>query len=367
MKLGNLFFLKELMRAKVKSICVIIITIMLSISSVLYAAPKGTLTSIKNVPREKVVGFALYTLHENILKITGHLFPLEKGEPTIVSLEIMKNGKWEVIQEKEVIKDGWTVPFRMENWDSTQDYKYRINHANKSFFEGVIRKDPVDKQKIKVAVFTGNSSRDLRMKPDMIKNIKIQNPDLLFFSGDQVYNHNLHYQHWMHFGMQFREIMKDRPTITIPDDHDVGMPNIWGENGKKSKAKGGVDGGYAKPVKYVQMVERAQTSHLPDAYDPAPINRGIGTYFTDLTWGRISFAIIEDRKFKTGPHIIKHNGKRQHIITDENFDPKDADIPGAKLLGDRQLKFLREWGTDWKGADMKSVLSATIFAQGHTK
>ena len=55
------------------------------------------------------------------------------------------------------------------------------------------------------------------------------------------------------------------------------------------------------PVEYVKEVERAQTSHLPDPYDPTPIKRGIGTYYTDLNWGRISFAIIEDRKFKTGP------------------------------------------------------------------
>ena len=37
------------------------------------------------------------------------------------------------------------------------------------------------------------------------------------------------------------------------------------------------------------------------------------------------------------------------------------DKPGLKLLGDRQLKFLRTWGADWKGADLKMVLSQTIF------
>ena len=56
--------------------------------------------------------------------------------------------------------------------------------------------------------------------------------------------------------------------------------------------------------------------------------------------------------------------------TDELLEvwEKDEDNPIIPMSGfDRQLKFLREWGTDWKGADMKSVLSATIFAQGHTK
>ena len=40
---------------------------------------------------------------------------------------------------------------------------------------------------------------------------------------------------------------------------------------------------------------------MPDPFDPTPIERGIGVYYTDLTIGRVSFAIIEDRKFKTGP------------------------------------------------------------------
>ena len=59
------------------------------------------------------------------------------------------------------------------------------------------------------------------------------------------------------------------------------------------------------PVEYVKRVERAQTSHLPDPYDPTPIQRGIGVYYTQYNWGRISMAILEDRKFKTGPG--RHN------------------------------------------------------------
>ena len=34
------------------------------------------------------------------------------------------------------------------------------------------------------------------------------------------------------------------------------------------------------------------------------------------------------------------------------------------MLGDRQLKFLNHWGQDWTGAEMKAVLSQTIFAGG---
>jgi hypothetical protein len=113
------------------------------------------------------------------------------------------------------------------------------------------------------------------------------------------------------------------------------------------------------------MVERAQTSHLPDPFDPTPIQRGIGVYYTTLTVGRVSFAIIEDRKFKTAPQgLIPQQGPRPDHVTDPNYDPKSLDVPGALLLGERQLKFLRHWAADWRDCDMKCVLSQTVFCGG---
>ena len=51
------------------------------------------------------------------------------------------------------------------------------------------------------------------------------------------------------------------------------------------------------------MVQRCQTWHLPDPYDATPIERGIGVYYTRLRVGGIDFAILEDRKFKSGPEV----------------------------------------------------------------
>ena len=90
-----------------------------------------------------------------------------------------------------------------------------------------------------MAAFTGNSNGDRSMRVDIVKNIKAQDPDLLFFSGDQSYDHRSHYAAWLLFGRQFGEIIKDRPTIAIPDDHDVGQGNLWGEGGKVSTLRGG--------------------------------------------------------------------------------------------------------------------------------
>jgi hypothetical protein len=160
-------------------------------------------------------------------------------------------------------------------------------------------------------------------------------------------------------------VIRNRPTITIPDDHDVGHANLWGASGKKSNTDAGHDGGYYMPAAYVKAVEQAQTWHLPDPYDPTPIGQGIGVYYTSLTLGGIGFAVIEDRKFKSGPQgLIPQQGPRPDHILDPDYDPNSIDVEGAVLLGDRQLHFLRAWGQDWQDTDMKAVLSQTIFCGG---
>lgn len=330
---------------------------------------RAKMLEIPDVARDEVICFTLYTVHNNVLKMTAQLYPLRDGEERKVRLEIRRQGVWKEIARAKVIEDGWTGLFRVENWDSTRDFEYRVAHGKKAYYSGTVRKDPVDKETIFVVAFTGNSINPKHggdiPKTDIIENIRNLNPDLLFFSGDQVYNHTRHYANWLRFGRDFAEVTRNIPTVTIPDDHDVGHSNLWGAGGKKSNTRKGHDGGYAAPVEYVKMVERAQTSHLPDPYDPTPIERGIGVYYTSLTVGRVSFAIIEDRKFKTGPQgVVPQLGPRPDHVTDPNYDPKVLDVAGAKLLGERQLKFLRDWGADWRDCDIKAVLSQTIFCGG---
>ncbi len=318
---------------------------------------------IPEVPRDKVICFALYTVHRGVLKLSAQLYPLKDGESRQVSLQIKENGHWKTIATSRVDEVGWLATFRVENWDQSRTVPYRVVHPGGATFEGTIRRDPVDKDEIVIAAFTGNSNTDRGPRPDIIRNIKAQDPDILFFSGDQSYDHRRHTAAWLLFGRQFGEIIKDRPTICIPDDHDVGQGNLWGEGGKKARRRDGSDGGYVMPPEYVNMVQRAQTSHLPDPYDPTPVQQGITVYYTSLTWGGIGFAIIEDRKWKTGPFgLVPQMGPRPDHITDPNYDRQAIDVPEARLLGERQLKFLREWGQDWSGQEMKVVLSQTIFA-----
>ncbi|NQZ59615.1 MAG: twin-arginine translocation pathway signal protein, partial [Lentisphaeraceae bacterium] len=167
---------------------------------------------------------------------------------------------------------------------------------------------------------------------------------------------------WYLWCWAYRDMVKDLPCIGLPDDHDVYQGNIWGAGGKKGKTQN--HGGYVNPADFVKMVDRTQTSHLPDAYDPTPIKQGINVYYTDMVYGRISFGIIEDRKFKDGPIYpgMPNTGtRRPDHFNNPNFDVTKLDIPGLNLLGDRQLKFIDDWTQNWKGADMKVLLSQTIF------
>lgn len=325
--------------------------------------------TIPQVAAKDKICFALYTVHDGVLKLTAQLYPLDDGDAKFARLEIEKDGQWQQVAKSDVIAQGWTVPFRVEDWDDTVTCKYRVRHGAEAIYEGTVRENPIGKEEIVVAGFTGNSIMPAHggdiSRQDILDNVKRVDADLLFFSGDQVYDHKRHYAAWLKFGRDFGDIIKDRPTICLPDDHDVGQPNLWGESGKISMLKGAADGGYSQPGVYVREVERAQTSHLPDPVDPHKIGQDIGVYFTNLNWGNIDFAILEDRKFKTGPAgRVPKQGPRPDHIRNPEYDPASVDIDGAVLLGKRQLAFIDRWSADWQACKMKVALSQTIFCGG---
>jgi hypothetical protein len=316
-----------------------------------------------DVPRDQVICFGIYTTQNKAMKMTAQLFPLYPNETREVRLELKKKGQWVQVATSKVNDIGWSTLFRIEKWDESKDVEYRLRHGETAIFEGLIRKQPNNKNEIVVASLNCNSNKERGLRKEFTKNVNFFNPDLVFFAGDQSYDHQEHTAAWLLFGLQFRELFRNRPCITIPDDHDVGHPNLWGAGGKVSKTTTGDDGGYYFHHEYVKMVERCQTAHLPDAYDPTPILQGIGVYYTSMKIGGIDFAIIEDRKFKTGPvGNIPLQGPRPDHILNPNYNPKDIDLPNLELLGERQLKFLRDWGKKQDGVAMKAVLSQTGFS-----
>ena len=316
------------------------------------------------VPRDQVIAFGIYTTSKNTLKLSAQLFPLYPEESRIVKLAFYIDNTWKVVQTEQVNEIGWSVLFRIDNWEVNKNIKYKLIHGKKAFFEGLIRKDPINKAEIKLAALSCNSNKDRGNRDEYVRNINTLDPDLIFFAGDQSYDHKEHTAAWIKFGLQFRELFRDRPCITIPDDHDIGQGNLWGEGGRKSMRKDGNDGGYFFHPEYVKMVERAQTAHLPDPYHKEELDQGIKAYFTNLKIGDVDFAIIEDRKFKSGPNgKIPKQGPRADHINDPNYDPESINLPELVLLGDLQHEFLTQWGKK-KETKMKAVLSATGFCGG---
>jgi hypothetical protein len=317
-----------------------------------------------DVPRDQVVCFAQYTQQKGVLKLNAQLFPLKPGEERVARLEVKHESEdWKEIAKADVHYPGWDAQFRVEGWDGSKNVPYRVRHGEKALFDGLIRRDPVEKSEIVIANMSCNSSRTIGPRTEIIENLRAQDPDVLFFGGDQTYRHTEHTAGWIEFGLQFRDIIRDRPCVCIPDDHDVGHGNLWGESGKQSSIEGDADGGFRYPVDYVNQVQRQQSWHLPDPVDPSDVDRDVKVYFTRMVLSGIDFAILEDRKFKSGPAgKIPQMGPRPDHINDPAYDPKSIDLPGLELLGKRQEKFLREWSQDYSGgAEMKCVLSATAF------
>jgi len=359
----------------------------------------------------------LYTLDKGILKLTAQFPPLADTDPRTADLQIRSpGGTWETVARAELVTPGWTAPFKVTDWDSSRDVEYRIAYPGVSdtgsrqlsTYEGTIRHDPVDKDEIVIAAFTGNSntlgsfskrfsftrSRLWFPHQEIYRLTDAKNPDLLVFTGDQVYEGRptppdrsgtfdsyLDYLYkWYLWCWAYHGLTREIPTVCLPDDHDVYHGNIWGAGGRKARGQPadgrypdhykGFEGhwrqdggGYLMPPEFVNMVQRTQTSHLPDPVDPEPVEQGITVYFTDMTYGGISFAVLEDRKFKSAPSVVVPAAKVVNGFPQvRGFDMRRADVPGARLLGDRQLRFLDHWATDWEGAWMKVSLSQTIFA-----
>lgn len=341
--------------------------------------------------------WSMYTLSDSrgpegfVMKIAALTPPLGEDDDPNVSLEIEKDGQWEMVGQSPLHRDAWTADFRVPNWDQTQDRAYRLSYKLRdktggetvSYRDGVIRANPVGRP-LRVASLTCQNDYAFPYEP-VANNLMKLDPDLLFFSGDQLYeNHGgfgiirspaepaiLNYlRKYYQFGWAFGDVMRSRPTIVLPDDHDVFQGNIWGEEGMAMDFS--IDpgassrGGYAQPARMVNVVHKTCTSHHPDFYDPKPVKQNISVYHGDMVYGGVSFAIIADRQFKSGPERVKTDGPRADHVASSDFDTSKLDQPGLVLLGDRQEKFLKAWSTDWRGHQMKVLLSQTLFAGAAT-
>ena len=346
--------------------------------------------------------FATHTVSRGALTLNAQLPPTCPGHFETPELQALTSGEWRTVATASIDPDAHTARFVVPDWDASIDVPYRVRTirsdagaaddapdaaSRTADFEGVVRADPIDADEYVLGLFncrpgvvlsgvegwiqqnnrmpfTWTRERIVVPHEELLGHAARHEPDMVAFVGDQIYEFDpnglidreseeatrLDYLwKWFQFGWAVRELTRSTPAFVIPDDHDVYQGNVWGQGGRIAVNAAGEPsesaGGYVFPARFVRMVQRTQAGSLPDPYDPTPVDQGIETYYTDIVHGRVGIAVLEDRKFKTGP---------------------DDDTAPKVLLGERQLGFLDAWARDWAGQDMKMVVSQSPFAQSTT-
>lgn len=330
--------------------------------------------------------FNQYTVSRGTLKMAVQCAPLEAGAHH-AELRVRRGTAWRTVARATVDPMACVAQFRVANWDETKDAPYRVvlQHDGKQHeLSGTIAHSPMEKRALRIGALT--CQNDIGFPHGQIaRNLRHLKPDILFFTGDQIYERSGDYgnqmeppaaarldylRKWFLFGWSWGELTRDTPCVCIPDDHDVYHGNLWGCAGRKAEKADTVQawqdsGGYKMPADWVNMVQRTQTCHLPDPPDARPVEQGITVHYCHLQWGGMSFAVLEDRKWKSAPKEWMPKAKIVNgwIQNPEFNAATDGNIDGPQMLGERQEKFLEEWARDWSnGTFIKAAVSATIFA-----
>ncbi|HAW96820.1 MAG: hypothetical protein CMJ33_09875 [Phycisphaerae bacterium] len=345
----------------------------------------------------------LYTLDRNTMTMVAQFPPIGENDTREATLQIQPEPRanWVSVGTSPIDMDSRTARFRVSEWNSEADIPYRVVYKLDrrdgtiavDEYHGTIRKEPVAGTPLSIGslschkTYTGglawNGDGLWFPHEELYRVVERADPDMLFFAGDQIYEGDLtpanqksedafildylwKYTHWL---WAFGDLTRDRPTIVIPDDHDVYHGNIWGAQGRRARRtpehSAQDSGGYKRPPRFVNAVHRTQVGNLPDPYDPGMIGEGYSVYHTDIEYGGVSFAVIADRQFKDSPTIAVPEGEvRNGWFTAKGFDViEDGDAPNASLLGESQERFLEEWANDWnEDVWMKVLLSQTPFA-----
>lgn len=351
------------------------------------------------------------------LRLTAHLAALGDGDGRTAELWLEgHDGKWELAGTSTRTEDGSDLAcFEVDGYRDLPDgtaRPYRVElpglartsaaplsakgDVQGSTFGGLIRAEPQAKEdwvlaslsclKNQVGPIAWNHSGLWFPHEQLVERVMAEDPDFLYFSGDQIYEGDItgpnrqdldlsieDYQtKYRRFLWAFRDLLRDRPSVMVPDDHDVFHGNLWGAGGIHAEARNGLtaqdSGGYRMPAKFVNVVHRSLTSNLPPTRVSPFIGKGITTYTTDFTWGGVDFAVLADRMWKDSPSVMApgadfKNGWSQA----EGFDLRASDFPDASLLGDEQEAFLKGWArTRQPTAWTKVALSQSPFACAHS-
>ncbi len=326
--------------------------------------------------------FAKYLYHNNKLHLSAQLNPINVAAFSPASLQFEReDGSWTTVAYSQVDPQIHTATFIVD-WYSKAEANYRVCISGLNAEEepqcisGHITQEPLAQEQIRMLAFSCVDDYGFPHR-EVVKAAQYHNPDILFFAGDQIYEATIYgtvdrntplttalldyHSKWNAFGYAFRELLMNYPSVILTDDHDVYHGNLFGNGGTAADLHETKDlsqntGGYLMSNEFVNLVQKSQTGHLPAPASKTQIGTGIDTYYTHLDFAGISFAMLEDRKFKTG-----------HSVESLRYQ-EPLDFDSGQLLGSEQLNFLEQWATDWSSSTMmKVVLSQTLFGQFSTR
>lgn len=126
--------------------------------------------------------FNQYTLSRGVLKMAVQMAPSEGDDPPVV----LQVGGRRIEAPVEPLSS--MAVFRLPDWDSSRDWPYEIAFGGASL-RGTIRRDPTDKPKLLVGALTCQGEFGFP-HAEIAKHLAAANPDLLLFTGDQLYEAN---------------------------------------------------------------------------------------------------------------------------------------------------------------------------------
>ncbi|HIK93275.1 MAG TPA: hypothetical protein EYG03_15035, partial [Planctomycetes bacterium] len=311
-----------------------------------------------------------YCIADDTLKLSAHT-DADPTRPTAstATLLLKHDSGWQKAADVPVNALTAMAEFRLGDWDATTPTEYRVV-CGASELTGTIRAEPAGDGTLKLMAVACVNDKWFPYS-EAVAQMVGQNPDLVFFAGDQIYESNAgggiieanteddvpaamvnYLAKWRKFGLTFRELLKDRPSVMITDDHDIYANDLWGDGGRRMTGDR-TTGGYPMHPLWVNAAERTQTWHLPDPASPGPWGDGINAYFTSFDYGGVSFAILEDRKFKSPPSDVLSEAipdprtnkpnRTLEVIMDPTFDVRKLDRDDLQLLGAAQEKFVATW------------------------
>jgi hypothetical protein len=238
--------------------------------------------------------WSMYSLSDSrtaegfVMKLSALTGPMGTADSQVVELQVQRDGRWQSLGEAKLDPDAWVATFRIPRWNEKRDTPYKLVYREKhrdgtvtpDEWTGTILANPAGRP-LRLAAMTCQNDYGFPYEP-VARNVAKLKPDLVFFSGDQIYESHggfgivrepaelaiLNYlRKFYQFGWAFRDVMRHAPTLCIPDDHDVFHGNIWGEGGAKMATTAEDRGasstsGYIQPARMVNAVHRTNVSRI---------------------------------------------------------------------------------------------------------